>query len=81
MASKTGCASAHDLRRSFGFRWANRVWPHVLQQLMRHASIETTKRYYVQSEADEIGAAVWSAMADLRRDSTTISLPLPIEPS
>jgi integrase len=35
----TKSASAHELRRSFGFRWAMRVMPPVLTQLMRHASI------------------------------------------
>ena len=35
-------ASAHDLRRSFGDRWSDRVMPVVLRQLMRHKSIETT---------------------------------------
>ena len=38
------CASAHDLRRSFGFRWSCRVMPTVLGKLMRHESIETTMR-------------------------------------
>ena len=32
-------ASAHDLRRSFGERWAERVLPKVLMELMRHESI------------------------------------------
>lgn len=39
--------SAHDLRRSFGLRWAQRVMPQVLMELMRHESIETTMTYYV----------------------------------
>src|SRR5687768_9581479 len=29
-------ASAHDLRRSFGERWARKVMPQVLMELMRH---------------------------------------------
>ncbi|MFN9051135.1 MAG: tyrosine-type recombinase/integrase [Planctomyces sp.] len=57
--SKT--ASAHDLRRSFGLRWADRVKPHVLQQLMRHASIQTTLTFYVQSDAADMAELVWSA--------------------
>ena len=32
-------ASAHDLRRSFGTRWAKRVKPATLQLMMRHRSI------------------------------------------
>jgi integrase len=52
-------ASAHDLRRSFGERWAARVMPAVLQQLMRHESIETTMRYYVGRNAETAAQAVW----------------------
>lgn len=44
-------ASAHDLRRSFGLRWAQRVMPQVLMELMRHESIETTMLYYVGRNA------------------------------
>ena len=45
---KTGkTASAHDLRRSFGTRWASKVMPAVLQQLMRHANFQTTDQFYV----------------------------------
>jgi integrase len=40
-------ASAHDLRRAFGQRWAAKVMPTVLRELMRHASISTTLAYYV----------------------------------
>jgi integrase len=52
-------ASAHDLRRSFGARWAVRVMPQVLMVLMRHESIDTTLRFYVgrNTTAD----AVWEA--------------------
>ena len=42
---KVKYASAHDLRRSFGERWAARVMPQVLMELMRHESIETTHIY------------------------------------
>ncbi|MGI8980019.1 MAG: tyrosine-type recombinase/integrase [Pirellulaceae bacterium] len=52
-------ASAHDLRRSFGFRWAQRVMPAVLKQLMRHADIATTMKFYVQQEAAETYAELW----------------------
>lgn len=40
-------ASCHDLRRSFGERWALKVMPQVLMELMRHESIDTTMKYYV----------------------------------
>ena len=39
-------ASAHDLRRAFGTRWASRVKPAILQRLMRHADIQTTLNVY-----------------------------------
>ncbi len=44
-------ATAHDLRRSFGERWASRVMPQVLMELMRHESIDTTLKYYVGRNA------------------------------
>ena len=51
---KVKFASAHDLRRSFGTRWARRVPTAVLMRLMRHESIQTTNAYYVDLNADEI---------------------------
>jgi integrase len=54
-------ASAHDLRRSFGERWATRVMPTVLQGLMRHESIETTLRYYVGRKAQNTAKVLWEA--------------------
>ena len=54
-------ASAHDLRRSFGARWAPRVMPATLRELMRHDSIETTMRYYVGANAKSTAAALWDA--------------------
>ncbi len=52
-------ASAHDLRRSFGTRWAKRVMPAVLQKLMRHSAIETTLRYYADLDVDDLAADLW----------------------
>lgn len=52
-------ASAHDLRRSFGTRWAPRVKPATLKLLMRHRSIETTLKYYVSQDADEVAEELW----------------------
>ena len=46
-------ASAHDLRRAFGERWAKRVMPMVLKDLMRHESVTTTEKYYVGVNAQE----------------------------
>ncbi len=59
---KVKSASAHDLRRSFGFRWALRVMPAVLQQLMRHEDISTTMKYYVGQDAERIADAVWAVV-------------------
>lgn len=53
-------ASAHDFRRSFGARWARRVMPIVLKELMRHESIETTMQFYVGINADETADALWA---------------------
>jgi len=53
-------ASAHDLRRSFGTRWANKVKPITLKALMRHKSIETTLKYYVDQDADDVADELWS---------------------
>lgn len=53
-------ASAHDLRRAFGTRWAARVKPATLQLLMRHKSIETTMKYYVGQDADDVADELWS---------------------
>jgi integrase len=52
-------ASAHDLRRSFGERWAGRLMPKELMELMRHASIETTMRYYVGQNAEKTAGILW----------------------
>jgi integrase len=56
-------ASAHDLRRAFGYRWSKLVMPKVLQELMRHESIQTTMRYYVGQLAEDAADAVWAASA------------------
>ena len=51
-------ASAHDLRRSFGERWAKRVEAPFLQKMMRHSAITTTLRYYSSRDAAEAGAHI-----------------------
>lgn len=55
--------TAHDLRRAFGSRWASRVMPVVLQQMMRHASITTTLKYYVGKNAQQSAGVIWEAFA------------------
>lgn len=59
---KTKYASAHDLRRSFGFRWSERVMPAQLKEMMRHESIETTMTYYVGRNAEATAAAMYDAV-------------------
>ena len=56
------CASAHDLRRAFGQRWAARVMPQILMQLMRHEDISTTMKYYVGREAEATADVLWAAV-------------------
>ncbi len=65
--------TAHDLRRSFGSRWAVLVMPVVLKELMRHASIDTTLKYYVGQDLDRTHDAVLQALSganDITRDNT-----------
>lgn len=68
-------ASAHDLRRAFGFRWSRRVMPPVLRELMRHTSLATTMTYYVglnaQATADELWAAVGSKLGSSDQSKTS----------
>ena len=62
-------ASAHDLRRAFGARWARRVMPTVLKELMRHEDITTTLRYYVGEDAAATADVLWAAH-DTSHDTT-----------
>ncbi len=54
-------ASAHDFRRSFGERWSHVLMPADLQQLMRHESIETTLRFYVGRNAENVAQKLWES--------------------
>jgi integrase len=71
-------ASAHDLRRSFGERWASRVMPQVLMELMRHESIDTTMKFYVGRNAYKTADALWESHAE---KSSTLSSTCPSEAS
>jgi integrase len=51
-------ASTHDLRRSFGTRWAPRVQPAVLQKMMRHKHISTTMEFYVEIDANDLADVI-----------------------
>jgi integrase len=67
-SGKVKHASAHDLRRSFGNRWAKKVMPAVLMQLMRHESIETTMAFYVDLSADDVAEDLYAADAKGQAD-------------
>ncbi len=58
-------ASAHDLCRSFGFRWSRRVMPTILRELMRHESIETTMQYYVGINAEATADELWRSLGNI----------------
>ena len=64
---KVKYASAHDLRRAFGVRWAARLMPAQLMELMRHESIETTLRFYVGTDAQRTAEAAWAAFEAVQR--------------
>ena len=55
------CASAHDLRRTFGERYSRRLTTVELMELMRHENIETTLRYYVGANAQRTAQSIWAA--------------------
>lgn len=63
---KVKFASAHDLRRTFGERWAARLMPVQLMELMRHKNIETTLRYYVGANAERTAETCWAAIPGAR---------------
>lgn len=57
-------ASAHDFRRAFGERWSKRLMPADLKELMRHAEIGTTMKYYVGANAQRTNSTLWAAFDD-----------------
>jgi integrase len=48
-------ATAHDIRRAFGTRWARALMPADLKELMRHSNVSTTMKFYVRASVDSIG--------------------------
>lgn len=61
-------ASAQDFRRAFGTRWARKVRPLALQKLMRHATLATTQKFYVDTDESAVGEELWgdSVLPDVR---------------
>ena len=69
-ASMSAAAAASSRRASLnqlltavenGERWAARLMPAQLKELMRHESIETTLRFYVGTDAQRTADAAWAA--------------------
>ena len=59
-------ASAHDLRRSFGLRWASRrINEMQLGALMRHSSSETTRAYYIGNNASAVLDEFWDENVEI----------------
>lgn len=58
-------ASAHDFRRAFGTRWSKVIAITELQELMRHASIQTTKTFYIEDEISSIEDSIDRGMLRL----------------
>lgn len=66
--SVNGFANAKQFRSSFGTRWAGRgVPPAILQNMMRHESIQTTMQHYVGNMAE----AEWVEDCGQTCDQTT----------
>lgn len=63
-------ATIHDLRRSFGERWAEMIMPKQLMELMRHESIETTMKYYVGANAKATSRILREAITKKREGQT-----------
>jgi integrase len=64
--------TAHDLRRTFGNRWALRLHPLVLRAMMRHKSMETTLRYYVDLRLTQLGEALWGGQKGGQTQTETL---------
>ena len=70
-SGKRKYASAHDLRRSFGFRWSRRIMPTELKELMRHRNISTTMEFYVGQEAKQTAKRLREVLANTLANSET----------
>lgn len=70
-------ASAHDLRRSFGDRWAPRVKETMLMKMMRHDSIETTLRYYARLDAEALAETANDVYEQVKKDQGADAVRIP----
>lgn len=73
-------ASAHDLRRSFGHRWAPRLMPIHLMSLMRHENIQTTMDCYVDIDPAETAEKVWKEYRNVCTTAEKVVGPQGFEP-
>lgn len=51
-------ATPHDYRRTFASKWAMKVQPFILQKMLRHDSLMTTLKFYVNVQALEAAKAI-----------------------
>ena len=74
-------ASAHDLRRSFGTRWAKRNIPIAsLRKLMRHSNIQTTMEFYAIIDAQDLAGELWTNFGPGRVNPEPNREPEPVSP-
>ena len=55
-----------------GERWAPRLMPKVLKELMRHKRIETTMKYYVGTNAEATADVVWQVYDRMQEVGTFV---------
>lgn len=60
-----GVVALVERRPALGTRWSKRVMPAVLKGAMRHKSIDTTPRYYLDHEAQDIATDLWEAYREV----------------
>jgi len=60
-------ATAHDLRRSFGARWAPYVKPLVLMHMMQHGQIKTTNQFYIGQNTARNAAAIRAGFREMQK--------------
>ncbi len=62
-----GPYALHDLRRSCITNWAKKLPIHVVQQLAGHSDIQTTRRYYLSVQSQDVARAQSVQAAVLKR--------------
>ena len=62
LGERDAFAGCHTLRRSFGTRWSKRVTPSILKRLMRHSSVVTTERFYIDHDINSVAEELQNAL-------------------